>query len=228
VFSTPGVSVCINEEYIPHILGALEVLTVPEYWDQPQDIIPQIEILMDRLAGDPDDCTDAPTSWCGVYDFAADDYGSIFSGLAVFGHGTPAHIGGTGWALSTGCASGGGSGTSAFMVLKATFPDPITIDYVRISWATSTTSDANATQAFLIDHVSSGGNDGAWAAATGSHALDFDGTDTTAAHTKTDTEHFFEVQLYPAGGSSCPSGIMLIREIQIYGTGDAPPGAIPC
>lgn len=219
---------CINEEYLPAILGALEVLTIPEYWDVPEDIIPQIMALQDVLAGTPDDCGSVSPTYCAKYDFASDDHSGIFSGLAVFGLGTPAWVSGIGWSLSTVCASGGGSGSAAFMVLKAVFPSPVTVDYIRISYGTTAESDANGSYGILVDHVSAGGNDGAWATLTGFHGNGFDGTDTTGIHSKTDTEHFIEIQIQPAGGSSCPAGVMFIREIQFYGSGDAPPDSAPC
>ena len=100
IFENPAVGVCINEEWIPFILGVLEVLALPELWPHGTagTYVSGVEKLMERLAKAPvNDCaSSAPTeTWCHTLDFTEGDQG--FQG-ADFGTGALAEYhSGVGW-----------------------------------------------------------------------------------------------------------------------------------
>lgn len=48
---TPAFNICINEEWVPHITGALETLRWPDYWKNPDYYIDQVDQLIDFLNG---------------------------------------------------------------------------------------------------------------------------------------------------------------------------------
>jgi hypothetical protein len=55
IFDNPAVGLCLNQEWIPHIAGALETLRIKDYWPSPHqgDAVEQIDKLLDTLAAAP-------------------------------------------------------------------------------------------------------------------------------------------------------------------------------
>lgn len=145
IFEEPGVAVCINQAYIPFILGALEVLTQPDYWETlfPVD---QIQQLIGVLAGDnSEDCSPViPTDFTCDFPFATGTHGwAAYSGYATY-------IGSLGWksiTVSSSCELG-----EAFsLLLQADFGASVIVTKVIVDYEVATGSVNRAMALFTYN-----------------------------------------------------------------------------
>lgn len=224
MFSTPGVAVCINQEWLPHVLGALEVLTIPEYWDVPEDIIPEAEKLMDLLAGDPGDCGTPPvTTWCASSDFVISDLADNWSPGEYDSRGASFYNAGEGYKL---IGSYGVAGASQLCVIKFNSVDPIHITRLRICFACSPGSNIGGTTIAAGPHADP--NDESGLNFVTGLAADFNGCEFSGDVDWTTTDMWVRVQADASSGGSATSAILVISQVNIYGDGSAPAGLTIC
>ncbi len=88
----PGVPVCINETWVPHITGVLEVLAQPEYWlaaDQ-QSAQAQVARLIAKLGREPGGCNVSliPNNWHFMVDIGCFIFEGAYYSLPEYAHQT--------------------------------------------------------------------------------------------------------------------------------------------
>lgn len=164
-----------------------------------------------------------PGPYCASWDFRTGDPGDGWSAVGVtVGGGTPSYVG-DGWEVSA-AATGA---ANQFCTIKLTTVDPITVNFARICWEATPGSNTNATQAFIVGHVDSSGNSGN-VVATGSHTFNWDGCDDTSSDEFIGTQIFIQCQNIWNGGSTPVSGLLKITGVDLFGSGQPPPGATTC
>ena len=92
IFDPPGVVTCINQEWLPFLLGAAEVLAQKQYWLPGQEALTdQIDDLIKVWAGDVVDCTSIPVLFSCPFNLTVND-----GGVAIYG-GYGSYVVGSGW-----------------------------------------------------------------------------------------------------------------------------------
>jgi hypothetical protein len=177
--------------------------------------------IVDGLTLVPGACVEG--QYCAQWDFSLGDFSDVWSpvGFPDWG-GTPVYNT-DGWEVAA--ASSGSA--NLFCTIKLTTVDPFMLNYARIRWTAVPGSACASTVGVIVEHADSGGNSGAFVL-TDFHGFSWnDSSDTTAHGSFFSTEHFIQIQMVNDGSGVC-SGLLKIQGVNLYGTGQPPPGAITC
>jgi len=208
------------------VTGALEVLAVGDYWEDPDSVVPEIDKLIAKLNEVAGDCTEPPTSFCAAFDFNASAHSDQWSGVTgIHGEAAPVWDGDLNGYVQTSQSLAGGA--SQCCELHAHFATPITINYADICWVV-VSPNGDVTDSLGFYNPGSDVSNESNYAQTSAQAPDFNGcaTATTTPHTSQDW--IFRVQLDTDSGSKHPSGDVVITGINIFGVGTAPDGGAIC
>ena len=224
--ATPGISVCINQFYLPFVTGALEVLANEEYWEDPASVVPEIEKLIDQLNMPAGDCTEAESHYCAAFDFNASAHSDQWTGVTgIHGEDAPAWSDFlNGYFQASQSLSGG---ASQCCELHAHFVSAITINSADICWVVRS-PNGDVTDSLGFYNPSSSVSDESNYHITPLEAPDFNGCATASGTAHTSHDWIFRVQLDTDSGTKHPSGDIVITGINIFGTGPAPDGGAIC
>ena len=226
VFSTPGVSVCVNQFYLPFVTGALEVLAIEDYWENPESVIPEIDKLIAAFNAIAGDCTAPETAFCAAFDFNASAHSDQWTGVTgIHGEDAPVWDGDLNGYVQT--SQSLGPGASQCCELHAHFATLVRITHADICWIVSSPS-GDVTDSLGFYNPSSSVSDESNYVITGLQAPDFNGCATASGTAHTSSDWIFRVQLDTTSPSGHPQGDIVITGINIFGTGTAPDGGAIC
>ena len=75
IFDGPVIPVCISREWVPFLLGVLEVLTIPELWSSDGYLIEVDQLIKKLVSTDYVLCSQVTFTTCETFDFLDNDGG---------------------------------------------------------------------------------------------------------------------------------------------------------
>lgn len=225
IFSTPGISVCINQNYLPFITGALEVLAIGDYWEDPNSVLPEIEKLLVALNEVAGDCEAPSTVYCASWDFTDTGHEDQWEGQATADSCSSGPVYNSflnGWELA-GCSPPGTNGILCDIHLHLDTPATFTRCAVLYSIVGSGGHD-NQSYSVLFAGAD---RSGTLVYADGGLPLSTDIVHEHSFSAITSADWVVEVQIQNDGGAHSV-GDVIIHAVEFSGLGDQPLGSVVC